>query len=228
MTSDDRLGQARYCALADRVYGEPRMPAGTRDLILALGWVTLRDPRRHDPTLDLWARARDILNADDAHVVRLIAADAPRYEIDWHAGPQGCQAPMARAGQLCGRGTVYGFTESDPVTGWATSWGFCGRARCRPYLETTHRRAAASHEAAPKPIPNKGGLLPLFFQFNWERRYLHATKQVGPFHWSPPVYGLSADEWPEAPGQDPPQAFPKLRLIAADGELIPAARPRLL
>lgn len=48
MIPDDRDGLLRYDELAARVYGENRMPSGTRDLILALGWVTLRDPRRHE------------------------------------------------------------------------------------------------------------------------------------------------------------------------------------
>ncbi|MFE2794590.1 hypothetical protein ACFXEF_18755, partial [Brevibacterium sediminis] len=109
MNRDDRDGLAWYGQLADRVYGERRMPAGTRDLILALGWVTTRDPRRHDPALNVWERTRDVLNADDERVIRLIAADAPRYEIDQHAGPTGCQAPMSRVDRLCGRGAVHQF-----------------------------------------------------------------------------------------------------------------------
>ena len=48
MNVDDRDALIRYDQLAARVYGERRMPTGTRDLILALGWVSIRDPRRHD------------------------------------------------------------------------------------------------------------------------------------------------------------------------------------
>ena len=161
MNPDDRDSALRYAELADRVYGERRMPTGTRDLILALGWVTLRDPRRHDPTASTWGRAREVLNADNKRMWQLVAEDAPRYEPDWHAGPSGCQAPMVRVDRLCGRSTTIGFAEFDPHTGWMTYWGFCSRPRCREYMrpiyppgppqpgqraggDSEHRRAAAA------------------------------------------------------------------------------------
>lgn len=224
---DDHDGLLRYDQLAARVYGERRMPQGTRDLILALGWVTLRDPRRHDPTLTTWGRTRDVLNADDKTMWQHVADDAPRYEYDWHADPRGCQAPMVRVDRLCGKSTSLNFAEFDPATGWMKDWHFCSRPRCREYAKPIYERAHGSHQKAPKPIPNTGGLLPLFFSWNWEAKYRKAG-EVLHRSWEPPTYGLSADEWPEVPGQEKPKAFPKLRLIASDGEIIAQQGPTLV
>jgi hypothetical protein len=223
VTADDRAAMVRYDQLAARVYGERRMPSGTRDLILALGWVTLRDPRRHDPTVGIWARTREVMNADNKRMWQLLRDDAPRYEHDWHADPRGCQAPMARLDRLCGRGTADGFTEADTATGRFRMWGFCTRPRCQAYGQGIYERAQRSNAAAPEPIPNKGGLLPLFFEWNWEAKYTKADPS-----WTVPSYGLSADEWPTIPGEEPVYAFPKLRLITSGGELVGNARPSLI
>lgn len=230
MIPDDRDGLLRYDELAARVYGENRMPSGTRDLILALGWVTLRDPRRHDPDRSMWGRTRDVLNADNKQIWQLIAEDVPRYDSDLHDKPSwGCQAPMVRAKRLCGRTTMYGFSEFDPATGWATSWGFCNRPRCREYMRTIEARAKGSQKRAPEPIPNAGGLLPLFFTWNWEAKYRKAMELVRySSSWEPPSYGLSADEWPEVPGQEKPKAFPKLRLVVSEGDVVTASAPKLV
>ena len=231
MNPDDYNGMIRYDQLATRVYGETRMPAGTRDLILTLGWVTLRDPRRHDPTAPtIWERARDAMNVSNKEIWTLLAEDVPRYEHDWHTGPTGCQAPMVRAQRLCGRSTTFGFAEFDPHTGWMTDWGFCSRPRCREYMKPIYDRAHGSKDKAPDPIPNTGGLLPLFFAWDWEKRYRKAMQVIRYRNdWEPPSYGLSADEWPEVPGQEKPKAFPKLRLIASGGEIVaPAVGPKLV
>ena len=227
MSPDDRDGLLRYDELAARVYGERRMPTGTRDLILALGWVTLRDPRRHDPTRLLWARTRDVLNADDKRMWELIAEDAPRYEHDWHNDPKGCQAPMVRVDRLCGRSTSNGFTEADRVTGRFRFWGFCSRPRCQAFGKTVYQRARLSNQKAPEAIPNTGGLLPLFFSWTWEAKYSKAG-EVLHRSWEPPSYGLSADEWPEVPGEEKPKAFPKLRLAASGGDLVTESVPELV
>ncbi|MEU5043242.1 hypothetical protein [Streptomyces griseorubiginosus] len=233
MSPDDRDGLVRYDQLAARVYGERRMPSGTRDLILALGWVTLRDPRRHDPAFTVWERTRDVLNADNKRMWQLIAEDAPRYDafITEADTPHGCQAPMVRVDRLCGRSTLIGFSEFDPVTGWSRHWGFCSRPRCREYGRPIEERARHSFTVRPEPIPNVGGMLPLFFAWDWERRYLKASELgVTPriIGWKPPSYGLSADEWPEVPGQEKPKAFPKLRIIASGGEVVVPPAPKLV
>lgn len=232
MSADDRDAMARYDQLVTRVYEERRMPSGTRDLILSLGWVTLRDPRRHDPAVTTWARTREVMNADNKTMWTLIGKDAPRYDAQLTEadGPHGCQAPMVRVDRLCGRSTMIGFSEFDPATGWSRHWGFCSRPRCREYGRPIEERARHSFTVRPEPIPNTGGLLPLFFAWDWERRYHKAAETcVFPriIGWEPPSYGLSADEWPEVAGQEKPEAFDKLRLIASDGEIVARRGPAL-
>nr|WSX25629.1 hypothetical protein OG690_38065 [Streptomyces tubercidicus] len=229
MSPDDRDGMLRYDQLATRVYGERRMPQGTRDLILALGWVALRDPRRHDPAAEgQWVRARDVMNASNKTMWQLIADDAPRYEHDWHADPRGCQAPMVRVDRLCGRTAMDMFSECDITTGRFRTWGFCTRPRCQAYGKTVYERAQRSNSTAPEPIPNVGGLLPLFFTWDWEKKYRKAAEVIPTVNaWEPPSYGLSADEWPTVPGEEPVHAFPKLRLIASNGEIVKPPAPVL-
>ncbi|MEU1327154.1 hypothetical protein [Streptomyces microflavus] len=225
MSPDDRDGMLRYDELTSRVFSERRMPSGTRDLLLALGWVTLRDPRRHDPTLGVWVRTRDVLNADNKRMWQLITEDVPRYDSNLHDdSPMGCQAPMIRAKRLCGRSTMHGFSECDPATGWSRYWGFCNRPRCREYMAPIWERSRGSHKRAPEPIPNAGGLLPLFFSWNWESKYRKAMELIK-YHssWEPPGYGLSADEWPTVPGTEPVEAFPKLRLATSGGDVVTKA-----
>jgi hypothetical protein len=221
MTTGDREGQVRFDALATRVYTERRLPSGTRDLILALGWVTLRDPQRHHPAHLLWAGTREVLNATDQRMWELLAQDAPRYAHDWTAGPKGCQAPMPRADRLCGRTAMHHFSEADLVTGRRRDWGFCDRPACRTHAEKVYRHAKKQNETAPEPIPNTGGMLPLFFDWDWEPKYRKASGISRELYgWEPPSYGLSADEWPAVPGEAPVQAFPKLRLAASHGEAV--------
>ncbi|WTX00944.1 hypothetical protein OG216_46815 (plasmid) [Streptomycetaceae bacterium NBC_01309] len=217
--SDDDAALRRFDQLAARAYAERRLTPGTRDLVLALGWAALRDPRRHRPGTSVWERARDALNTSNTGVWQAIADDVPRYEYHWHSAPRGCQAPMVRVDRLCGRTTSLDFAEFDPVTGWMTSWGVC--SRCRAAMRPVHDRARGSRDRAPEPIPNTGGLLPLFFTWDWERRYCRAEELIRyrP-DWEPPPYGLSADAWPAVPGTTAAQAFPKLRLVASDGEFV--------
>jgi hypothetical protein len=231
MSPADRDGMLRYDELTSRVFTERRMPTGTRDLILALGWVSLRDPRRHDPEVTTWARAREVMNADNRRMWQLVADDVPRYDSEVHDNPpMGCQAPMARAKRLCGKADMHGFSEFDPVTGWSRYWGFCNRPRCREYMKPIRDRARGSRGRAPEPIPNVGGLLPLFFAWNWEAKYRKAMELVRySTSWEPPSYGLSADEWPNVPGNEPVKAFPKLRLAASGGDVVTkAAAPALV
>ncbi|MFK8851288.1 hypothetical protein [Streptomyces sp. Ac-502] len=189
MSPDDRDGMLRYDQLASRVYSERRMPQGTRDLILALGWVALRDPRRHDPAAEgQWTRAREVLNTDNKTMWTLVAEDAPRYDPALHDdSPWGCQAPMVRVNRLCGRNTIIGFSECDPFTGWSRQWGFCSRPRCQQYARPIEERARHSFTQRPEPIPNAGGLLPLFFTWDWEPKYRKAMELIKhQSSWEPP------------------------------------------
>jgi hypothetical protein len=134
---------------------------------------------------------------------------------------------MVRVDRLCGKPTSIGFAEFDPVTGWMTDWGFCSRPRCRAYMRPIYERADRSKDRAPEPIPNTGGMLPVFFAWDWARRYRRAMEVVRyRTGWEPPSYGMSADTWPAVPGHTKPRAFPKLRLVASDGEFLTGRTPQ--
>ncbi|WP_149563852.1 hypothetical protein [Streptomyces cacaoi] len=69
-------------------------------------------------------------------------------------------------------------------------------------------------------------MLPVFFAWNWEMKYRKAVEVIKRrAGWEAPSYGLSADEWPAVPGQERPQAFPKLRLVASGGEFVSCDHP---
>jgi hypothetical protein len=69
----------------------------------------------------------------------------------------------------------------------------------------------------------------LFFSWNWEAKYFKAAELIYTIlGWEPPSYGLSADEWPEVPGQEKPKAFPKLRLITSGGDVVTPPAPKLV
>jgi hypothetical protein len=99
--------------------------------------------------------------------------------------------------------------ERDLRTGWETVHWFCTRhkdhaARVRAQVE----RAGE----APVPVPNKGGLLPCYFKADWAKMYAKCDE-----YWTPPMYGLCADDWPTTPeaAQLVPKR-PRLRLIIGD------------
>ncbi|MER5973296.1 hypothetical protein ABT112_26820 [Streptomyces sp. NPDC002055] len=62
--------------------------------------------------------------------------------------------------------------------------------------------------SAPAPVPNRGGLLPSYFDADFLKLYRWATTPS----WQPPPYGLRADDWP-IPGQEPVPQRARLRLI---------------
>lgn len=71
-------------------------------------------------------------------------------------------------------------------------------------------------------------MLPLFFAWDWESKYRRAMELIKHrSSWESPSYGLSADEWPPVPGQEKPKAYPKLRLVASDGEYVERDAPAL-
>ncbi|MFB7896121.1 hypothetical protein ACFC1B_07300 [Streptomyces xiamenensis] len=210
MTADDRELLARYGELTTRAHADPLMPDNIRDLVLALGWSALRGSRLDNP----WSSVSDLLNISATEIAQLVAADAPRYELDWTTVPSSCQAPAAPPGKPCGTNTVHVFIERDQLTGRAELRGYCNRPGCLDQ--------AVPHppEDAIQLVPNRGGILPTYFAWNWEAQYGHATAHAGNPGWRPPVHGLSAAEWPETPGHTRPKPFRKLPLAPA-GVLLP-------
>lgn len=95
---------------------------------------------------------------------------------------------------VCGASSHHKVIEKDPRTGWLTAHWFCKRHKA--HADRVAEQVRAQNEAAPEPVPNRGGLLPCYFKADWEKVYRH---YVGEF-WEAPKYGLCADDWP-TPGE---------------------------
>lgn len=102
--------------------------------------------------------------------------------------------------------------ERDPRTGWHIDHWFCSRHR--DHYERVKTQLANAPEA-PEPIPNRGGLLPCHFKADWARMYTLMRP-----HWTVPVYGIVADDWPGVISGGVTPRRPGFRLIL--GELADA------
>lgn len=212
MSADDLSRLQSYDDLTACIWHDKRCPPGTRELLLAMAWVLLRDQTR-PAGADVWRTVGTLLGRDRIGRWRyrqLIAADAPRYEPPNTLHAAFCEAPRVRTVGVCGeRASVNCHAvERDPRTGWCVDHWFCARHRDH-YERVTAQIAAAP--AAPEPIPNTGGLIGCYFACDLERLY----RQRAP-HWVPPTYGLCADDWP-TPGVDVARSSrPRLRLIVGE------------
>lgn len=90
---------------------------------------------------------------------------------------------------VCGARSDHRVEEKDPRTGWTTAHWFCKRHH--DHAERVAAQVAAQNAAAPEPVPNTGGLLPCYFAADWAKVYAHYARG-----WTPPSYGLAADDWP--------------------------------
>lgn len=218
----------RYDRLCNRIYADERVPNGTRELLLTLAWTALRDPERVNGEANT-TRARRILArcGNDGHLRHLISQDVPRYEPPraW-GGP--CDGPRLRpyvrrgygysekeaehrtaGGARCGTDSREHVDEFDLVSGWVTRvWWFCSRhqAEMRRMQEQL-----ATRGARPEVVPNRGGLLPCYFDKTaaaWQYKNVHPW-------WEPPYHGICANDWP-IPGQTIVPMRPRLALVVAD------------
>lgn len=222
MTTDDETATLlRHDDLCARVWADKRLPPGTREIALAFAWAALRDPDRHTDNNGL-RRVGHLLGRDDRGRWRhklLIADDAPRYEESCGSwAERTCDGPRfrpyrSRDGLVrddktrCGANASTSVAEHDLVTGRLRRrhW-FC--ARHRDHAERVQRQIGAAGEPPP-PIPNRGGLLPCYFDGDWARLYRWATSDRV---WEPPYYGLVADEWPNPEHEVIPRR-PRLSLV---------------
>jgi hypothetical protein len=117
---------------------------------------------------------------------------------------------------VCGNNAQEYAVEKLPGTGWHKLHYFCTRHQGE--LRRAKARFKEPNAAAPEPVPNWGGLLPCYFDSDWERVYRGYMGE----RWKPPVYGLRADGWP-IPGMEPVPQRARLRLAALDGELLGSA-----
>jgi hypothetical protein len=221
-----------YDKTVARIWQDKRMTSESRELLLLMVWLFLRDPARYDGNGDWvnsWARADTILGRtgtgrnERQRIAELVYADRPRYEMD-RGVDEGCQAPMIRRDGLCGS---YGGDTAfivDPTTGWRTVVRYCRRH------EAWGRKLDAAWRDGTwqEPIPNLGGLMPSYMrlktgQDGWVRIYADAARSLRR-DWDPPaVHGMAADDW-VVPGMErAPEPF-RLRLAAVDGELLGGAQ----
>jgi hypothetical protein len=220
-----------YDAIVTRVYRDDRHTPETRDLILLMAWLAARDPDRHTTTVGFWERAGNVLGRyklglrEKPRLADLIAADLPRYAIDYRSDAwqrHVCAAPMIRRDGLCGQHAT-NHTESIDANGWLSPIWYCRR-----HADWGRKQEAAYREArktAPPPVPNAGGLMPSYFRnkngdqgwievYEWAAKWKYESWKV------PEPYGLRADDWPRPDREAPQWEPPRLRLAAANGKLV--------
>ncbi|MFF8610874.1 hypothetical protein ACF06X_33750 [Streptomyces sp. NPDC015346] len=215
----------KFAEIANQIFRDNRADTESRQLLLAVAYAVTMAELNDDTSV--WAAARAALgtprNRHRYHFQELVRRDLPRYEAPgyrWGDDPmQGlCAGPRVRPHpdgaedfrnrlNVCGAPASEYAVEKQLDTGWHKNHWFCPRHR--DHLTRVCTQVAAQNAAAPPPIPNRGGLLPCYFESDWLRVYRWATGHEG---WEPPVYGLRADDWP-VPGQDPLPQRARLRLV---------------
>jgi hypothetical protein len=114
-------------------------------------------------------------------------------------------APKPSVKDTCGATGHTLVVEKDPCTGWLIAHWFCRRHL--DHARRVEQQVAAQNERAPEPLPNRGGLLASYFKADFETLYRKHCD-----FWTPPTYGVSADDWP-VPGVDQVPVKPRLRLV---------------
>lgn len=125
-----------------------------------------------------------------------------------YPGPE--HATPERDERVCGAHATIEVVERDMLTGWETARWFCRR-----HLDRAREVKAqlAARGEPPEPVPNSGGLLPRYFAGDWAKIYgQHCEKAFRA--WSPPYYGVDADEWP-VPGKTLIPKRPRLAIVSA-------------
>lgn len=225
----------KFAEYAHRIYQDERAGSEARSLLLALAYALTMAPLDEDESV--WTAARKALGAPKTNqgtLRRLIQADIPRYHPPGYQGisnpmAQVCIGPRMRPApggdddfrntmNICGARANDRVTEKMPDTGWHKDHWFCPRHR--DHLLRVQAQVKEQNERAPKPIPNRGGLLPVYFTADWLQVYRWA---YGYDSWEPPVYGLCADDWP-IPGRDADrirmlQSKPRLRIVFSGADL---------
>ena len=219
----------KFTEYAQRIYQDERADAETRLLLLTIAYVITMVPLDDDTTV--WRQTAKALGTRPPHwrsrnLRDLVRLDVPRYEPPGYrfgTDPldRRCRGPRVRphpdgpedfrnAMKVCGAPAQDKVLEKDPLTGWHTNHWFC--ARHRDHLLRVREQVRGQNETAPDPIPNKGGLLPCYFDTDWVRIYRWAYDWD---QWEPPSYGYRADDWP-MPGQTPLPQRARLRLVVSD------------
>lgn len=218
----------KFAEFAQRIYQDDRADAEIRLLLLTTAYVLTMLPLDDETTV--WRETALALGARPAHwrhttLRDLVNNDVPRYEPPgYRYGTDRldrlCRGPRVRPHphgdddfrntmKLCGAPAQERVVEKDPLTGRYTNHWFCPRHR--DHLLRVAEQLKDQNAAAPAPIPNKGGLLPCYFDTDWVQIYRWAR---GVDTWEPPSYGYRADDWP-IPGQNPLPQRARLRLVVS-------------
>ncbi len=225
-------GGETFADFAGQVYNDERATPLAREMLLAFGYATMVAHSEDDHDVHaVWNTARRAMGTTrtgrEWRLDQAISEDVPRYSSGKDRSHRACVAPRLRPHPdgpddfrnkrgICG--TIADWehhaVEKQAGTGWYKYHWYCGRHL--DHLARVREQLRESNALAPEPIPNRGGLLPVYFESDWVTAYRH---RLGVPDWQPPVYGISADGWP-LPGvkRVPPRA--RLRLAAVDGTLL--------
>ncbi|MFD5878446.1 hypothetical protein [Streptomyces yangpuensis] len=224
-------GAQTFADFARQVYGDQRATPLARELLLAFGFATMVAHSEHQQDAPaVWTTARRAMGTTGTgrewRLDQAIAEDAPRYATGKDRAERACSAPRLRPHPdgpddfrnrlgICGATADWEHhaVEKQAGTGWYKYHWFCKRHL--DHLARVREQLAEPNSRAPEPIPNRGGLLPVYFESDWLSAYRHRVGE----RWQPPIYGLSADDWP-VPGAEPVAPRPRLRLAAVDGTLL--------
>lgn len=226
---------SEFAKYAHRIYQDKRADTRSRELLLAVAYAVTMAPIDED--VEEWSSVwRAICSAIGSAVTdwdglrSRIREDIPRYEPPgrrWGTDPldRRCSGPRVRFHpdgpddfrnklKICGARAHDKVVEKDPVTGWHTNRWFCERHGDQ--FRRVQEQVKEQNEQAPESIPNRGGLMPCYFESDWVELYrwsLHGSST-----WKPPSYGVCADDWP-IPGKEPVPQRARLRLILGTGDL---------
>ncbi|WP_141747567.1 hypothetical protein [Streptomyces nanshensis] len=221
-----------FAELARQIYQDERADAQARVLLLATAYAVTMAPLDDETTV--WRAISDALTLRGWNQLRaVIRTDIPRYERpDRRTDPLDrlCSGPRIRPHldgpddfrnklRVCGTVAERKVVVKDPRTGWHTNRWFCSRHQDE--ADRVRQQVREQNEYAPEPIPNRGGLMPVYFDCDWVELYRWSVRprpeasawggQLS--EWTPPTYGVCADAWP-IPGKDPVPTRPRLRLLA--------------
>lgn len=219
---------SKFADMAHRIYQDKRADTPARELLLACAYGVTMAPI--DPDVEEWSSVwRAICSAIGNAVTgwdglrSRISADLPRYEPPGYrrgTDPMDelCSGPRVRPHpggpddfrnrrNVCGAPARDRVIEKDLLTGWHTNHWFC--TRHHDQFLRVGAQVKEQNEQAPAPLPNRGGLLPCYFDSDWLTLYRWALRRDT---WEPPTYGLRADDWP-LPGQPLVPQCARLRLV---------------
>lgn len=216
----------RFAEFAHQIYQDDRADSGARQMLLALAYaLTMAPLDGQTGIVQAASAALGTSRGSTASLRQLMREDVPRYEppgYRWGTDPLDrlCSGPRVRFHpdgpddfrnrlRVCGAPARDKVVERDLQTGWHKNHWFCPRHQ--DHLDRVRDQLRGQSEAAPAPIPNRGGLLPCYFDSDWTRFYRWA---LGSQMWEPPVYGVCADAWP-LPGRSSIPQRARLRLVAA-------------